>query len=90
MEKHSNIFEELMYVDKEEEEEKLKNTDIKLAYNDGKIEGALASKKEIIKNLIAMKMSSEQIAVAVNMPIEEVEIIKKEYMAIEMQLPVEN
>ena len=37
-----------------------------------------------------MKMSSEQIAVAVNMPIEEVEIIKKEYMAIEMQLPVEN
>ena len=45
MEKHSNIFEELMYVDKEEEEEKLKNTDIKLAYNDGKIEGALSSKK---------------------------------------------
>ncbi len=31
-----------------------------------------------------MKMSSEQIAGAVNMLIEEVEMIKKEYMAIEM------
>ena len=88
MEKHSNIFEELMYVNKEEEKEKLKNTDIKFAYNDGfaigKIEGARASKKEIIKNLIDMKMSAEQIAGAVNMPIEEVEMINKKYMAIEM------
>ena len=87
MEKHSNIFEELMYVNKEEEQ-KLRNTDVNIARQEGKIEGkiegALASKKEIIKNLIDMKMSSEQIAVAVNMPIEEVEMIKKEYMAIEM------
>ena len=63
-----------------EEEQKLKNTDINLARQ----EGELASKKETIKNLTDMKMSSEQIAVAVNMPIEEVEMIKKEYMAIEM------
>ena len=80
MEKFSSIEEELMYVNKEEEKEKFKNTDIKFAY----IEEALASKKEIIKNLIDMKMSSEQIAGAVNMPIEKVEMIKKEYMAIEM------
>ena len=78
MEKHSNIFEELMYVNKEEEKEKLKNTDIKLAHNDGKIEGELASNKEIIKNLTDMKMSSEQIAMAVNLPVKEVERIQKE------------
>ena len=78
MEKHSLIFEELMYVNKKEEEQKLKNTDIKLAHNNGKIEGALASKKEIIKNLTDMKMSSEQIAIAVNLPINEVERIQKE------------
>ena len=78
MEKHSYIFEELMYVNKKEEEQKLGNTDIKLAHNNGKIEGALASKKEIIKNLTDMKMSSEQIAIAVNLPINEVERIQKE------------
>ena len=78
MEKHSYIFEELMYVNKKEEEQKLKNTDIKLAHNSGKIEGALASKKEIIKNLTDMKMSSEQSAIAVNLPINEVERIQKE------------
>ena len=78
MEKHSYIFEELMCVNKEEQKEKLENTDIKLAHNNGKIEGALASKKEIIKNLTDMKMSSEQIAIAVNLPIKEVERIQKE------------
>ena len=78
MEKFSSIEEELMYVNKEEEEQKLKNTDIKLAHNNGKIEGALASKKEIIKNLTDMKMSSEQIDIAVNLPINEVERIQKE------------
>ena len=67
-----------MYVNKKEEEQKLKNTDIKLAHNNGKIEGALASQKEIIKNLTDMKMSSEQIAIAVNLPIKEVEKIQKE------------
>lgn len=49
MEKFSSIEEELMYVNREEEEQRLKNTDIKLAHNDGKIEGALASKKEQLK-----------------------------------------
>lgn len=94
MEKHSYIFEELMHVNKEEQKEKLGNTDIKLAYNErfaigkiiekiegkteDKIEGALASKKEIIKNLTDMKMSSEQIAIAVNLPIKEGEKIQKE------------
>ena len=37
MKKDSYIFEELMYVNKKEEEQKLKNTDIKLSYNAWKI-----------------------------------------------------
>ena len=94
MKKHSYIFEELMHVNKEEQKEKLGNTDIKLAYNErfaigkiigkiegkieDKIDGTLASKKEIIKNLTDMKMSSEQSAIAVNLPIKEVERIQKE------------
>ena len=45
---------------------------------EGKIEGALASKKETIKNLTDMKMPSKQIAIAVNLPIKEVERIQKE------------
>ena len=78
MEKHSNIFEELMYVNKEEEKKKLKNTDIKLAHNDGKIEGALASKKEMFKNSAKLGLTPEQIAMAVNLPVKEVERIQKE------------
>ena len=86
MEKHSYIFEELMCVNKKEEEQKLKNTDIKLAHNNGKIEGALASKKEIIKNLTDMKMPSKQIAIAVNMPEKEVIKIQEEFA---IKVPVE-
>ena len=90
MEKFSSIEEELMYVNKEEEEQKLKNTDIKLAHNsgkiEGKIEGALASKKETIKNLTDMKMPSKQIAIAVNMPEKEVIKIQEEFA---INVPVE-
>lgn len=90
MEKFSSIEEELMYVNKEEEEQRLKNTDIKIARQEGlavgkikgKIEGALASKKEMIKNSIEMGLTSEQVSKLVNMSIEEVERIKKEYTVI--------
>ena len=86
MEKFSSIEEELMYVNKEEEEQRLKNTDIKLAHNDGKIEGALASKKETIKNLTNMKMPSKQIAIAVNMTEKEIIKIQEE---LALNAPVE-
>ena len=89
MEEFSSIEEELMYVNKEEEEKKLKNTDLYFARqegeifgkNEGKIEGELASKKETIKNLTKMKMVAAQIAMAVNMPIEEVIKIQEEQSA---------
>ena len=90
MEKFSSIEEELMYVNKEEEEQRLKNLDINIARSEGlaagklegKIEGELASKKETIKNLTDMKMPIKQIATAVNMPIDEVEKIQKEYVTV--------
>ena len=94
MEKFSSIEEELMYVNKEEEEQKLKNTDINIARQEGlvtgriegKIEGALVSKKETIKNLTDMKMPSKQIAIAVNMPEKEVIKIQEEFA---INVPVE-
>ena len=98
MEKFSSIEEELMYVNKEEEEQKLKNTDINIARQEGlvtgriegkiegKIEGALVSKKETIKNLTYMKMPSKQIAIAVNMPEKEVIKIQEEFA---IKVPVE-
>ena len=98
MEKFSSIEEELMYVNKEEEEQKLKNTDINIARQEGlvtgriegkiegKIEGALASKKETIKNLTDMKMPSKQIAIAINMPEKEVIKIQEEFA---INVPVE-
>lgn len=82
MEKFSSIEEELMYVNKEEEEQKLKNTDINIARQ----EGELASKKETIKNLTDMKMPSKQIAIAVNMPEKEVIKIQEEFA---INVPVE-
>ena len=86
MEKFSSIEEELMYVNKEEEEQKLKNTDINIARQEalvtgrieGKIEGALASKKEMIRNSAKLGLTPEQIAMAVNLPVKEVERIQKE------------
>ena len=87
-----------MYVNKEEEEQKLKNTDINIARQEGlvtgriegkiegKIEGALVSKKETIKNLTDMKMPSKQIAIAVNMPEKEVIKIQEEFA---IKVPVE-
>ena len=90
MEKFSSIEEELMYVNKEEEEKKLKNTDINIARSEGlavgkiegKIEGELASKKETIKNSVKLGLTSEQVSKLVDMPINEVEKLRKEYASI--------
>ena len=86
MEKFSSIEEELMYVNKEEEEQKLKNTDINIAHNDGKIEGELASKKEIIKNSAKLGLTATQIADLVNMSEKEVIKIQEEFA---INVPVE-
>lgn len=82
MEKFSSVEKELLYVNKKEEEEKLKNSEIEMAKMDGKIEGEIEGEikkqKEIINNLTKMKMKPEQIAMAVNLSLEEVLKIQKE------------
>ncbi len=78
MEKFSSIEEELMYVNKEEEEERLKNTDINLARSEGLAAGKIASKKETIKNSIQLGLTLEQVSKLVDMSINEVEKIQKE------------
>ena len=82
MGKFSSVEKELLYVNKKEEEEKLKNSEIEMAKMDGKIEGEIEGEikkqKEIINNLTKMKMKPEQIAMAVNLSVEEVLKIQKE------------
>ena len=78
MEKFSSIEEELMYVNKEEEERRLKNLDVNIAHKEGKLEGELASKKETIKNSINLGLTLEQVSKLVDMPIDEVEKIQNE------------
>ena len=82
MEKFSSVEKELLYVNKKEEEEKLKNSEIEMAKMDGKIEGEIEGEikkqKEIINNLTKMKMKPDQIAMAVNLSLEEVLKIQKE------------
>ena len=82
MKKFSSVEKELLYVNKKEEEEKLKNSEIEMAKMDGKIEGKIEGEikkqKEIINNLTKMKMKPEQIAMAVNLSLEEVLKIQKE------------
>ena len=94
MEKFSSIEEELLYVNKEEEEQRLKNTDINIARKEGelagkiegKIEGALASKKETIKNSAKLGLTTMQIADLVNMSEKEIIKIQEE---LALNAPVE-
>ena len=82
MEKFSSIEEELMYVNKAEEEQKLKNTDINIARQ----EGELTSKKETIKNSAKLGLTATQIADLVNMSEKEVIKIQEEFA---INVPVE-
>ncbi len=88
MEKFSSIEEELLFVNKEEEKEIIKNTDVALAREDalkegetkgkiagkieGKIEGGIEKQTEIIKNSLKLGLDVEKIAQIVNLPLEEV------------------
>ena len=78
MEKFSNIEKELLYVNKNEEEEKLKNSELQLAKIDGKIEGEIKKQKEIIKNSLKLGLDVEKIAKIVNLPIDEVLKVQNE------------
>lgn len=82
MEKFSSIEEELLYVNKEEEEQRLKNTDVNIARQ----EGELASKRETIKNSAKLGLTAMQIADLVNMSEKEIIKIQEE---LALNAPVE-
>lgn len=79
-------LEYLMYVDEQEEKEKIYNSEMKEAYKNGElngeikgqIKGELKKAKEIIKNATKMGLTLEQISNIVNLPINEILVIQNE------------
>ena len=71
-------LEYLMYVDEEEEKEKIYNSEMKEFYKNGEIKGKLKKTKETIKNATKMGFTLEQISNIVSLPIDEVLIIQNE------------
>ena len=78
MEEYSNDLENLMYVDEQEEKEKIYNSEMKEAYKNGEIKGELKKTKEAIKNATKMGLTLEQISNIVNLPINEILVIQNE------------
>ena len=67
-------LEYLMYVDKEEEKERIRNSELREAYRNGE----LKAQKEIIKNATKINLTLEQISNIVSLPVNEVLIIQSE------------
>ena len=67
-------LEYLMYVDEEEEKDRIRNSVMKESYRNGE----LKAQKEIIKNATKMGLTLEQISNIVSLPIDEVLIIQNE------------
>ena len=67
-------LEYLMYVDKEEEKERIRNSELREAYRNGE----LKAQKEIIKNATKINLTLEQISNIVSLSINEVLIIQNE------------
>ena len=86
MEEYSNDLENLMYVDEQEEKEKIYNSEMKEYYKNGElngeikgqIKGELKKTKEAIKNATKMGLTLEQISNIVNLPINEILVIQNE------------
>ena len=72
----------LMYVDEEEERERIRNSELREAYRNGVKAGKLKWEqnynKELIKNATKMNLTLEQISNIINLPIDEVLIIQAE------------
>ena len=79
-------LEYLMYVDEQEEKEKIYNSEMKETYKNGElngeikgqIKGELKKTKEAIKNATKMGLTLEQISNIVNLPINEILVIQNE------------
>ena len=71
-------LEYLMYVDEQEEKERIRNSEMKENYKNGEIKGELKKAKETIKNATKMGLTLEQISNIVNLPINEILVIQNE------------
>lgn len=71
-------LEYLMYVDEQEEKEKIYNSEMKETYKNGELNGELKKTKETIKNATKMGFTLEQISGLVNLPINEILVIQNE------------
>ena len=80
MKNYSNQYSNLMYVNEQEEQEKVYNTDMALAAetgeNKGRIEGRVEEKQEMVENLLNLNVNVETISQASGLSIEEVQKIK--------------
>ena len=80
MKNYSNQYSNLMYINEQEEQEKVYNTDMALAAetgeNKGLLKGRLEEKKAIVKNSLENNLDIETIAKITNLSIEEVQKIK--------------
>ena len=71
-------LEYLMYVDEQEEKEKIYNSETKEFYKNGEIKGKLKKTKETIKYATKLGFTLEQISGLVNLPINEILVIQNE------------
>ena len=69
-------LEYLMYVDEQEEKEKIYNSEMKENYKNDEIKGELKKTKEAIKNANKINLTLEQISNIVSLPVNEVLIIQ--------------
>ena len=84
MKNYSNQYSNLMYVNEQEEQEKVYNTDMALAAEtgenkgriEGRIEGSLEEKQKMVENLLNLNVNVETISQASGLSIEEVQKIK--------------
>ena len=80
MKNYSNQYSNLMYVNEQEEQEKVYNTDMALAAetgeNKGRVEGRLEEKQKMVENLLNFGDSIEKISAVSGLSIEEVQKIK--------------
>ena len=76
MKNYSNQYSNLMYINEQEEQEKVYNTDIVLAAESGENKGRLEEKQEMVKNLLNFGDSVEKISAVSGLSIEEVQKIK--------------
>lgn len=80
MKNYSNQYSNLMYIDEQEEQEKVYNTDMALAVetgeNKGRVEGRLEEKQKMVENLLNFGDSIEKISAVSGLSIEEVQKIK--------------